>query len=273
MKSLNIYIEGLLNKSNKSSVLNVGEEIATIIREKAIKTNTRGSVDWDPAKKVLRLKGDYSDLLDCEIINLLNTIPGVTLDTDFFHQYIDRKKFPEGCTIDFNITSKRGCKFDISDGGNLSIENCMLKTSLNWAHRFNVYGGNLSFINVKFIGNKRYTFGAGLNITMHDPKEVPTFKNVELQDIPLEIKCPAWRKYSDKVKECIENDTNPGDVIKMFGLDGITKENLRDLKKPYIKIKCPFRISDATYNTMKISRVKPEDKKYIEQNGWFIYFS
>lgn len=35
MKSLNIYLEGLLNKGNKSNVLNVGDEIVNIIREKA----------------------------------------------------------------------------------------------------------------------------------------------------------------------------------------------------------------------------------------------
>ena len=149
----------------------------------------------------------------------------------------------------------------------------MLKTSLNWAHRFNVYGGNLSFTNVKFIGNKRYTFGAGLNITMHDPKEVPTFKNVELQNMTLNIVCPAWKRYSDKIKECIENGIEPGDVLKMLGLDGITKENLKDLEKPYIVIKCPLKPNGNVMESMKISRVKPEDKKYIEQNGWFIYFS
>jgi len=273
MKSLNIYLEGLLDKSNKSSVLNVGEEIVDIITEKSKKENKKTSVSWAPATKTLTIKDGYNEILDDETITLLRSIPGVTLDTDFFHQYIDRKKFPEDCTIDFNITSKRGCKFDISDGGNLSIENCMLKTSLNWAHRFNVYGGNLSFTNVKFIGNKRYTFGAGLNITMHDPKEVPTFKNVELQNMTLNIVCPAWKRYSDKIKECIENGIEPGDVMKMFGLDGITKENLKDLEKPYIVIKCPLKPNGNVMESMKISRVKPEDKKYIKQNGWFIYFS
>ena len=41
MKSLNIYLEGLLDKSNKSSVLNVGEEIVDIITEKSKKENKK----------------------------------------------------------------------------------------------------------------------------------------------------------------------------------------------------------------------------------------
>ena len=87
MKSLNIYIEGLLNKSNKSSVLNVGDEIVTIIREKATKGIIEGSVDWDPTKKVLSLENDYGCLLDGKIIDLIRSIPGVTLYTDFFSLY------------------------------------------------------------------------------------------------------------------------------------------------------------------------------------------
>ena len=35
MKRLNSFLEGLLNKSNKSSVINAGEEIKARIQEKA----------------------------------------------------------------------------------------------------------------------------------------------------------------------------------------------------------------------------------------------
>ena len=272
MKSLNIYLEGLLDKSNKSNVLNAGDEIVNIIREKAAKTNTRGGVDWDPAKKVLSLKGDYSDLLDGKIIDLIKSIPGMTLYTDFFRLYTPDGNFPNKLVMDFDIKTKSG-SFFISNCKSTSIQNCTFEITDERTQTFDMRKGNLYLTNVKFIGNRGNNGGPGLRISIRNSISMPVFKNVELQNMPLEIECPAWRKYSDKVKECIENDTNPGDVIKMFGLDGITKENLRDLKKPYIKIKCPFRISDATYNTMKISRVKPEDKKYIEQNGWFIYFS
>ena len=274
MKSLNIYIEGLLNKSNKSNVLNAGEEIATIIRGKAIKTNTRGGVDWDPVKKVLHLKGNYSDLLDCEIINLLNTIPGVTLKGYSFYLETLYSDFGGDLVINFDINVKTG-SFFISDCKNVSMQNCTFKITDKFGQEFNIHNGNLSFENVKFIGNKKYATNteAEISIAMFDPGAVPTFKNVELQNMSLLIICPAWKRYSDKIKECIENGIEPGDVMKMFGLDDITKENLRDLKKPYIEIKCPLRISDAIYKTMKISRVKPKTGKYIEQNGWFIYFS
>ena len=274
MKSLNIYIEGLLNKSNKSSVLNVGDEIVNIIREKAAKTNTRGSVDWDPAKKVLHLKGDYSDLLDCEIINLLNTIPGVTLKGYSFYLETRYSNFEGDLVINFDINVKTG-SFFISNCKSVSMQNCTFKITDKFGQEFNIHNGNLSFENVKFVGNKKYATntGAEISIAMFDPGAVPTFKNVELQNMSLLIICPAWKRYYDKVKECIENDTNPGDVLKMLGLDGITKENLKDLKKPYIEIKCPFRPGAGVGESMKISRVKPKYEKCIEQNGWFIYFS
>ena len=274
MKSLNIYIEGLLNKSNKSSVLNAGDEIVNIIREKAAKTNTRGSVDWDPAKKVLRLKGDYSDLLDCEIINLLNTIPGVTLKGYSFYLETRYSNFEGDLVINFDINVKTG-SFFISDCKSVNMQNCTFKITDKFGQEFNMRKGNLSFENVKFVGNKKYATntGAEISIAMFDPGAVPVFKNVELQNMSLLIICPAWKRYYDKVKECIENDINPGDVMKMFGLDGITKENLKDLEKPYIEIKCPSVPDGPVDKSMRISRVKPKYKKYIEQNGWFIYFS
>ena len=274
MKSLNIYLEGLLNKSNKSSVLNAGDEIVTIIREKATKTNTRGRVDWDPAKKVLSLKGDYSDLLDCEIINLLNTIPGVTLKGYSFYLGTRYSNFEGDLVINFDINVKTG-SFFMSDCKSVSMQNCTFKITDKFGQEFNMHKGNLSFENVKFVGNKKYATntGAEISITMFDPGAVPTFKNVELQNMTLNIVCPAWKRYSDKIKECIENGIEPGDIMKMLGLDGITKENLKDLEKPYIVIKCPLKPNGNDMESMKISRIKPEDKKYIEQNGWFIYFS
>ena len=275
MKSLNAFLEGLLNKSNKSSVLNAGEEIVTIIREKAAQEKRiNGCVDWDPVKKVLSLENDYGCLLDGEIIDLIRSIPGVTLYADFFHLYTPDGNFPDNLVIDFDIKEENGDSL-ISNCKSTSIQNCTFEIASKFSHEFDIREGNLYLTNVKFIGNIDYglTLYPRISIIMHGQGAVPIFKNVELLDMPLEIECPAWKRYYDKVKRNINKDTDPGDVIKMFGLDGITKENLRDLKKPYIKIKCPFRISDATYNTMKISRVKPEDKKYIEQNGWFIYFS
>ena len=271
MKSLNIYIEGLLNKS---SVLNAGDEIATIIREKATKTNTRGSVDWDPAKKVLHLKGDYSDLLDCEIINLLNTIPGVTLKGYSFYLETRYSNFEGDLVINFDINVKAG-SFFISDCKSVSMQNCTFKITDKFGQEFNMHNGNLSFENVKFVGNKNYATntGAEISIAMFDPGAVPTFKNVELQDMSLVIICPAWKKYSDGVKECIENGIEPGDVMKTLGLDGITKENFKDMMPPYITIECPLKPGGAVSKSMKISRVKPKTGKYIEQNGWFIYFS
>ena len=272
MKSLNIYIEGLLNKSNKSNVLNAGDEIVTIIREKATKGIIEGSVDWNPVKKVLSLKGDYIELLDGKIIDLIKSIHGVTLYTDFFSIYTPDSNFPNKLVIDFDIKTKSG-SFFISDCKSTSIQNCTFEITDERTQTFYMRKGNLYLTNVKFIGNRGNNGGPGLKISMRNSKGVPVFKNVELQDMPLEIECPAWKKYSDGVKECIENGIEPGDVMKTLGLDGITKENFRDLKKPYIEIKCPFRPGAEVGKSMKISRVKPEDKKYIEQNGWFIYFS
>ena len=274
MKSLNIYLEGLLNKSNKSSVLNAGDEIATIIGEKAAKTNTRGSVDWDPAKKVLSLKGEYSDLLDGKIIDLIKSIPRTTLYTDFFRLYTPDGDFPNKLVIDFDIKTKM-VGFFISYCNSTSIENCTFEITDGCLQTFDMRKGNLYLTNVKFIGNRKHIGGLApdLKISMRNSKGVPVFKNVELQDMSLVIICPAWKKYSDGVKECIENGTEPGDVMKTLGLDGITKENFRDLKKPYIEIKCPFRPGAEVGKSMKISRVKPKTEKYIEQNGWFIYFS
>ena len=275
MKSLNIYLEGLLNKSNKSNVLNAGDEIATIIREKAAQEKRiNGSVDWDPVKKVLSLENDYGCLLDGEIIDLIRSIPGMTLYTDFFHLYTPDGNFPDNLVIDFDIKEENGDSL-ISDCKSTSIQNCTFEIASKFSHEFDIREGNLYLTNVKFIGNIDYglTLYPRINIIMHGQGAVPIFKNVELLDMPLEIECPAWRKYSDKVKECIENDTNPGDVIKMFGLDGITKENLKDLEKPYIEIKCPSVPDGPVDKSMRISRVKPKYKKYIEQNGWFIYFS
>ena len=51
MKSLNIYLEGLLNKSNKSNALNVGEEIVDIITEKSKKENKKNQCKLDPCHK------------------------------------------------------------------------------------------------------------------------------------------------------------------------------------------------------------------------------
>ena len=272
MKSLNIYLEGLLNKSNKSNVLNAGDEIATIIREKAAKGIIKGSVDWDPVKKVLSLKGNYSNLLDGKIIDLIKSIHGVTLYTDFFSIYTPDSNFPNKLVIDFDIKTKSG-GFFISDCKSTSIENCTFEITDERTQTFYMRKGNLYLTNVKFIGNRGNNRGPGLRISIRNSISMPVFKNVELQDMPLEIECPAWKGYSDKVKECIEDGTDPGDVIKMFGLGGITKENFRDLKKPYIEIKCPFRPGAEVKESMKISRVKPKTGKYIEQNGWFIYFS
>lgn len=273
MKSLNIYLEGLLDKSNKSNVLNAGDEIVNIIREKAAQEKRiNGSVDWDPVKKVLSLKGDYSILLDGKIIDLIKSIPGMTLYTDFFSLYTPDGNFPNKLVMDFDIKTKSG-GFFISNCKSTSIENCTFEITNERTQTFDMRKGNLYLTNVKFIGNRGNNWGPGLRISIRNSISMPVFKNVELQDMPLEIECPAWKRYYDKVKECIEDGTDPGDVMGILGLDGITKENLRDLEKPYIEIKRPFRISDATYNTMKISRVKPKTGKYIEQNGWFIYFS
>ena len=272
MKTLNIYLEGLLDKSNKSNVLNAGDEIATIIREKAAKGFIKGSVDWDPVKKVLSLKGYYSNLLDGKIIDLIKSIPGVTLYTDFFHLYTPDSNFPNKLVIDFDIKTKSG-SFFISNCKSTSIQNCAFEITDERTQTFDMRKGNLYLTNVKFIGNRENNRGPGLRISIRNSISMPVFKNVELQDMPLEIECPAWKRYYDKVKECIENDTNPGDVMGFLGLDGITKENFRDLKKPYIEIKCPFRPGAEVGESMKISRVKPKTEKYIEQNGWFIYFS
>ena len=275
MKSLNAFLEGLLNKSNKSSVLNAGEEIVTIIREKAAQEKRiNGSVDWDPVKKVLSLENDYGCLLDGEIIDLIRSIPGVTLYTDFFHLYTPDGIFPDNLVIDFDIKEEIGDSL-ISYCKSTSIQNCTFEITSKFSHDFDIRKGNLFFTNVKFIGNMDYglTLYPKISIIMHGPDAVPIFKNVELLNMPLEIECPAWRKYSDKVKQNINKDTDPGDVIKMFGLDGITKENFKDIRHPYIEIKCPPKPGDRVKESMKISRVKPEDKKYIEQNGWFIYFS
>ena len=166
---------------------------------------------------------------------MIRSIPGVTLYADFFHLYTPDGNFPDNLVIDFDIKTKiRG--FFISYCNSTSIENCTFEITDGRLQTFDIREGNLYLTNVKFIGNRRNSRGPGLKISMRNSKGVPVFKNVELQDIPLEIECPAWKGYSDKVKECIENDTNPGDVMKTLGLDGITKENFRDLKKPYIEI-------------------------------------
>ena len=274
MKSLNIYLEGLLNKSNKSNVLNAGDEIVDIIREKAAKRTMEGSVDWDPTKKVLSLKGDYIELLDGKIIDLIKSIPRTTLYTDFFSLYTPDGDFPNKLVIDFDIKTKM-VGFFISYCNSTSIENCTFEITDGCLQTFDMRKGNLYLTNVKFIGNRKYTGGLapGLKISMRNSKGVPVFKNVELQDMSLVIICPAWKKYSDGVKECIENGIEPGDVMKTLGLDGITKENFKDMMPPYITIECPLKPGGAVSKSMKISRVKPEDKKYIEQNGWFIYFS
>jgi len=274
MKSLNIYLEGLLNKSNKSNVLNAGDEIVNIIREKAAKGIIEGSVDWDPVKKVLSLKGDYSDLLDGKIIDLIRSIPGVTLYTDFFYLYTPDGNFPNKLVMDFDIKTKSG-SFFISYCKSTSIQNCTFEIISKFSHEFDIREGNLYLTNVKFIGNIDYglTLYPRINIIMHGQGAVPIFKNVELLDMPLEIECPAWKRYYDKVKRNINKDTDPGDVMGILGLDGITKENFKDIRHPYIEIKCPSKPGFCVKESMKISRVAPEDKKYIEQNGWFIYFS
>ena len=272
MKSLNIYLEGLLNKSNKSSVLNAGDEIATIIREKAAKGIIKGSVDWDPVKKVLCLKGNYSNLLDGKIIDLIKSIPGMTLYTDFFSIYTPDSNFPNKLVIDFDIKTKSG-SFFISDCKSTSIQNCTFEITDERTQTFDMRKGNLYLTNVKFIGNRGNNRGPGLRISIRNSISMPVFKNVELQDMSLVIICPAWKKYSDGVKECIENGIEPGDVMKTLGLDGITKENFKDMMSPYITIECPLKPGGAVSKSMKISRVKPKTEKYIKQNGWFIYFS
>ena len=223
---------------------------------------------------MLSLENDYGCLLDGEIIDLIRSIPGVTLYTDFFHLYTPDGNFPDNLVIDFDIKEENGDSL-ISYCKSTSMQNCTFEIASKFSHEFDIREGNLYLTNVKFIGNIDYglTLYPRINIIMHGQGAVPIFKNVELLDMPLEIECLAWKKYYDKVKRNINKDTDPGDVIKMFGLDGITKENFKDIRHPYIEIKCPSTPGFRVKESMKISRVAPEDKKYIEQNGWFIYFS
>ena len=274
MKTLKLCLEGLLNKSNKSSVLNAGDEIKARIQEKAAKENRKGSVDWNPVKKVLTIKGSYNKLLDGEIINLLRTIPGATLKLVYFSLSSLDDDLPEDIIINFNIEAEYGSNIILNDE-NVSVENCTFEITDGFGQSFDMHGGDLSFTNVKFIGSKNFiTSGEpGLKIKVYDPKSIPTFKNVELWNMSLVIECPVWREYYKKVKGCIRKGTDPGNVMKMFGLDGIKKENFKGMRNQYIEIRCPFEPGRAFKESMKISRVKPEDKKHIEQNGWFIYFS
>ena len=272
MDGLYTFLEGLLNKSNKSSVVNAGEELRNMIEKKGIEKNKKGSVTWDPTKKVLELKGYYSTLLDSEVVDMLNSIPGITLHTDIFELYTDGNNFQDDLVINFNTKTPSGRL--VSYCKNTSMQDCTFEITKEYEQRFDIFKGNISFTNVKFIGDS-YSWDRCIHITMHEPNTVPIFKNVEFHGIPLLINCSAWKKYSDKVRRCINKGTDPGDVIKTLGLDGITKENFKDMGNRCIEIECPSKPGGKVREFMMISRnaTKYKNYKYIEQNGWFIYFA
>lgn len=118
---------------------------------------------------MLSLKGDYSNLLDGKIIDLIRSIPGVTLYADFFHLYTPDGNFPDNLVIDFDIKTKiRG--FFISYCNSTSIENCTFEITDGRLQTFDMRKGNLYLTNVKFIGNRRNSRGPGLKISMHNSK-------------------------------------------------------------------------------------------------------
>lgn len=267
MKKLYNYLkEGLLNKSNKKNVTNFGDVIRDLVKGyfSSSSEDPLGVCTWDESTKTLVLTGNYPSGLK-DAADMLSDKPGMNVRTDSMFIYNnDRKSDP--ITINYNISILKniGMTFD-SYFRDVEVRDCTIKSNTS---NCEIVGrdGDVNIENVKFIGGGG---GAYVHISTRNTRNVPTFKNVELKNFTLIISCTAWKKFFNRIQECVEDGTDPGDVIKMFGLDGIEFMN----PDPFITIECPAKGADSSRRKMYLSKKLPKNKKYIEQNGWFIYFS